>query len=434
MKRRIGELLVEEGYVTAEQVHRALQVQKKQGGRIGTILMDLGYLTEQTFLEFLGTVSGTASVELSHCEIESDVLKLIPRETAWELEVVPIARMRNLLTIAMVCPLDAEGRARLEDVTKLRIKPVLCSKAAVRSALERYYNGEEPQLSQKAESETSTLEASLRLQRVGALVEQIEELPTLPEILGAISAVVNDPGSSASDLGRLIATDGALSAKVLKLANSPAFGFSRRVSDINQAVALLGFRETQALAMSASVFDYFAERAAFDFKAYWNHSFACATLARLICLKKRGVETAFISGLLHDVGKLVLAMTMGGKQENANQLHKASGVPSLEAEEKVLGLTHAEVGYQLAEHWLLPVQVATAIRFHHAPESEPDPKGPAGAVFLADLFSRKKPSELQEAVLDERTLQVLKTLTIAVQDFRNTLRGFGEASGELSLF
>ena len=190
MKKRIGELLVENGYVTAEQVERALKVQETKRERLVNILIDFGYLSEESFLEFLSTIPGTASVELARCEIEEPVLDLVPRELAVELELVPLGKIRNLLTVAMVCPLDETGREKLENATGLRVKPVLCSRSAVYRALDRYYRKpEDAGLGYASEEDLSALEVSLKLSRVAKLVDEIEELPTLPEIVNAISAI-----------------------------------------------------------------------------------------------------------------------------------------------------------------------------------------------------------------------------------------------------
>ncbi len=437
-KKRIGELLVERGYVTPVQVEQALEIQKTKRERICNILMDLGYLSEESFLKFLSEFPGTASVELSHCEIDREVLDLVPSELGVRLELVPIGRMRNLLTVAMVCPLDEAGRNELEEVTGLTVKPVLCSRGAVYKALDRYYGRtKEVEKPPVEEADTSVLEGPLKLRRVAKLVEEIEELPTLPDIVNAISLAANDPNSSSADVAKIIATDGALSAKILKLANSPAFGFSRKVTDIKHAVALLGFKETQALAMSVSVFNYLIDKTDLDFKAYWNHSFTCATMARLISFghEARMTDSAFVAGLLHDVGKVVLAMSMHGKQARATSLRSTTGTTALEAEETVLGITHAEVGYLLADHWLLPTALANAIRYHHLPELEPEPRGPASGVSLANTFCKLSASEFEKATaFDDNVLEALNVLHMSEGAFRKTLDVYRDIASDITVF
>ncbi|UCD58657.1 MAG: HDOD domain-containing protein [Candidatus Hydrogenedentota bacterium] len=427
-KKRIGELLIESGYVTPEQLDQALEVQKTKRERICNILMDLGYLNEADFLEFLATVPGTASVELSSFEIDEKILNVVPQGLARRLELVPLGKIGNLLTVAMVCPLDETARKELEDVTGLKVRPVLCSQSAVFTALDRYYK--EPERVGSAygtEGDISALEGPLKLRRVGRLVEEIEELPTLPHIVNTIASILNDPHSSAADLAKVIASDVALSAKLLKLANSPAYGFSRRISDIQHAIALLGFGETQSLAMSVRIFDYLTDMAKFDFSTFWSHSLNCANLAKLISLNiaARGREGAFVAGLLHDMGKVVLTMNMPGKHEEVASLCSTGGMSGQEAEEKVFGITHAEAGYLLGEHWLLPVALTTAIRYHHTPELEPEPKGLSSIVFLANIFCKMDTSELAENTdFDGGILEALKVLRIPEVAMRKTLESY----------
>lgn len=436
-RRRIGELLVEEGYLTVEQLEEALRVQEKKRDRIGSILIDLGYLTEATFLEFLANTPGIASVELPRCEIDRAVLDLVPKDVARRLEVVPIGKLRNLLTVAMVCPLDEASQKELESLTGLKVKPVLCSKTAVQGALERYYNGSEEVVSIFGpESDVSGLEQSLKLRRVAKLVEEIEDLPTLPDIAKMLSAVVHDPNSSASDVARIISSDSALSAKILKLANSAAYGFSRNISSIQQAVALLGLREIYAFALSVFVIDQFIDAAQFDLKVYWNHSFRCASLSKLISggMGTQRTESAFVAGLLHDMGKVVLAMSMSGKQERATSLAPTGETTRVELEERVLGTTHAEVGHLLAEHWFLPPELTSAIRFHHLPELEPESKGLAPIVFLANTFCKAEPlSAMGEIKFDNRVLDLLKNLDLSETLLRSTLEAFAKISGQITV-
>ena len=448
-KKKIGELLVDAGYVTPAQVAEALDVQKKKHDRICSTLIDLGYLTDDDFLEFLASIPGTASVNLSSCEIDQDLLDLVPADLAKELEVVPIGKIGNLLTVGMVCPLDEAGQKKLEDTTGFIVKPVLCSKNAVQRAFDRYYEEPEPleyedqeepaaaESGQAASVDMETLKGPLQLRRIAQLVEEIEELPTLPDVLNLISAIVNDPDSSADDLAKVVASDSALSAKILKLANSAAYGFSREISSIKHAISMLGFRETQALAISVSVFNNLVDVQRFDFNSYWNHSFACGTVSRLISLNlpEKKMENAFVAGLLHDIGKVVIAMSMRGKQERMNSLSSSSDITPLEAEEKVLGITHAEVGYLLGERWRLPAPLVNAIRFHHLPELEPAPKGLGNVVFLGDRFcSVQPPQKIMETSFDERVLDALKTLEMPENSLIKALDAYSTIASDITVF
>jgi HD-like signal output (HDOD) protein len=430
-KKRIGELLVENGYVTARQVNEALEIQKRKHDRIANILIDLGYLNETDFLEFLGTIPGSASIELSACEIEPEIIDLIPRELARNLEVIPIGRLGNSLTVAMVCPLDEAGQQQLADETGLKVRPVLCSRGAVYKALDRYYRQEEPVPcpTPASDKDISDLDNMLKLRRIAKLIEEIGEIPTLPTIMQTITDIVNDPDSSAADLANVIGSDVGLSSKILKLANSAAFGFSREISDVQHAIALLGFRQTQALALSVPVFENLIKLASFDFRSFWGHSLRCARLSRLLstALPERSIDSAFVAGLLHDIGQVVFAMSVSGKQAEAARLQTSRHMSPIEAEEAVLGTTHAEIGYHLGEHWLLPPALTTAVRYHHSPELQPQPQDVAGIVFLANTYCEMPTAQLRETEqLDDKVRQVLAGLNISEPIFLETLGSFAD--------
>ena len=434
-KKKIGELLIEGGWVTSEELEKALDVQRGRGERIGKVLIDLGYLTEESFLDFLSTIPYTPSVDVSGCEIGQEIVDLVPGKLAHRLELVPIGRVGNVVTVGMVCPLDESGKKELEHATGLKIRAVLCSRAAIFGALHRYYGKPEEAYDEHVtEDDFSMVEGALKLREVARLVKDIEELPTLPEVLSRVSSVVNDPTSSAEDLAEVIATDFALSAKILKIANSPAYGFSRRVSDIQHAITLIGFKETQTLAISVSVLDQLNYGPEFEVRSYWKHSLSCATLAKLISLnlKVGGTESAFVSGLLHDMGKVILARETSEKSGGAPLLRSTTGMTTLEAEEKLFGITHAEAGYLLAEHWLLPTVVSDAIRYHHLPERESTPKAPTSIVFLANALCKTDPLQFTETVVfDERVREVLDMLDMSEDTLRMTLNSYSDIASDI---
>jgi len=437
-KKRIGEFLVEDGYVTQDQVEEALRVQRRKDERICSILIDLGHLSEEKLFEFLKERPGVSGVDFLSYDVDREIVELVPAEVALRLEVAPIGRVGGLLTVAMVCPLDKEGIEELEDTTGLRMRPVVCSRPVVRYAIDRYYAGSQKVGCDDVQDEDiAGLENSMKLRRINKLVEEIDELPTLPDILTLVSSVVNDPKSSAADLARIISSDASLAAKILKVANSAAYGFFREISDVQQAVTLLGFKETQSLVLSVSVFDYLTNLTELEFKAYWNHSFKCATLSRLISfnLGSSGIEGAFVAGLLHDIGKVALSVTMRGRQDRVVSLCLEKGIDGAEAEEKVFGLTHAEAGYLLGDHWLLPVDLTSTIRYHHSPETGGDVKELAYIVLLADTFCKLDASELKrDPPLSDDILDILAALKLSENSLRNALNLYSYLIPEAVLF
>ncbi len=215
----------------------------------------------------------------------------------------------------------------------------------------------------------------------------IKNLPTLPGILQKISQMVESKQYSAEDIGRIIAQDQVLSAKVLKLGNSAFYGFSRRISSVTQALVLLGFNVIKGLVLTSSVFDLLKIKAS----DLWTHSLATATAAGILAqrLGAADVEEINLAGLLHDLGKVVLAVRMTDDLDQIMNL-TARGKFCFEAEAEVLGFTHPEVGSWLAEAWKLPINLTEPIMFHHAPSKAKKASLPTAIVHLADILVRAR--------------------------------------------
>lgn len=138
---RLGGKLVQAGLISANQLRHALEVQERKGGRLADILIHLGALDSYRFLEFLARQPGTPSISLKHCRIHDDIISLVPVEFCQENELIPIDRMGKLLTVAMVCPLDRAAIDKLQEMTGLRVKPMLVSRNEIKDAIQHYYTG-----------------------------------------------------------------------------------------------------------------------------------------------------------------------------------------------------------------------------------------------------------------------------------------------------
>ena len=426
----IGELLIEEGYVTPEQLKHAQAVQHETPKRLCNLLVELGYLKEDELLNFLCTTHKLASIDLQRYKIEHDVVELIPEQMAVSLEIMPIGAIRNILTVAAASPLDASEQEKLSETTGMKVKPVLCSRGAVLQAIEKYYRKlDEIEMLFEFDTDPGMEDISAKFCDITKLIGKIDELPSLPEILNVISSIADDPNSTASDLAEIISADAALSGRVLKLANSAAFGFSRTISSLKHAIALLGFRKIRTLALSACVLERMSDCAGFNMAAYRKHSLACAILSRLISrhMKSSADEIAFSAGLLHDMGKAGIAMTMPEKREQLSSLQTTGGMTDAEAEEEVLGIGHAEVGFLLGEHWLLPEEITQAIRYHHSPDLAQEPDGYSRIIHLSDFFCKMDlPTLSAMSSLEEDTVRILKELRISEPAFLKILHSYAE--------
>ncbi len=223
------------------------------------------------------------------------------------------------------------------------------------------------------------------------LIRNIDALPTLPTVVARINKLVEDPRSSAADINDVIAKDVALSTRILKLVNSSFYGFPRKIASITHAVVILGFNTVRTLTVSAFVLDAFGARnLAFGYREFWIHSVATAVASGQIA-KRMGAldsEQAFLCGLLHDVGKIVLHQF--AEEEFARVLEYVREHDTLiyEAEMKVLDTNHAQVGAMLLDRWKLPVTMVEVIRHHHRPEGDSTENLVTCIVHLADLLAR----------------------------------------------
>lgn len=140
VKRRIGELLVEEGLVDPAQVDEALQLQETKGGKTVDLMIELGFMNEADFEQFMGRQPNTAGISLLNYRIDPKVFNLIPKDMAVEREIIPIDQLGRSLTIGMVCPLDWRTIETVSSMTGLRVSPVLCTHAELNEAIAKYYD------------------------------------------------------------------------------------------------------------------------------------------------------------------------------------------------------------------------------------------------------------------------------------------------------
>jgi HD-like signal output (HDOD) protein len=224
------------------------------------------------------------------------------------------------------------------------------------------------------------------------IVENIKDVPILPHVVTEIMKAVYDPSTSAQDLSNIISKDAALTAKLLKVANSAYFGFQRRISSIPQAVVLLGFNEVRGMAISFSVFDIFEESASgeFDRIAFWEHSYSTAICTE-ICARYVGhaQSSSFVAGLLHDFGKIILDFYFHDQFDTAVKRARDENTKLYITERKTFGLTHCHIGKWLGIKWGLPEDLIECIRFHHEPDYASEHSKLVYLVHLANILVRK---------------------------------------------
>jgi len=227
--------------------------------------------------------------------------------------------------------------------------------------------------------------------RVEFVVMKAQTLLALPHAVSAVLRICSEPGSSAADLVAPIQTDSAISASVFRLVNSAAMSGRHRVTDLRNAVARLGTKATSNLATAQSVFKMFDQKGdtfGFDRTEYWIHSLGVACCARALAGvgNKVDPDDAFLAGLLHDFGKMVLDEYVPTEYQEAVKHANIEGVPVREGEQHVFDVEHAYVGRKITGQWGLPDRLVQAVANHHHYDvllKDADPAEPEGFQALA---------------------------------------------------
>lgn len=235
-----------------------------------------------------------------------------------------------------------------------------------------------------------TLDANRTLDRI---VSAIGDLPATPAIISALTGLTSDVNSDVERITKAIQADQSLTAKVLKLSNSSFYGRAREVKTVKEAILILGFMTLHSLVIATATHSLYQKNARDKtVDKLWEHSLATAIACRLIAqtVMHPAVEEAFIGGLLHDIGKLVLAHKMTDYYRAIVQKVEETGGKFLEFEEAEFGFNHAMIGMLLLQKWSFPDLLCEAVLHHHEPSGANG--GPAPLPYLINLgnFMAKK--------------------------------------------
>ncbi len=205
------------------------------------------------------------------------------------------------------------------------------------------------------------------------LVANIQDLVTLPEVALRIASMVNDPTSSAADIGREICNDAALTARLLRVANSPLFGQNGKIASVQRAIAVLGVSQVRDLTVGITAIRTFdgIGNDLVSMESFWRQSVLCALAAGHIATRRENgrTDSLFVAGLLHDIGQLVLFNRAPelARQALLMSIYAADEPGLWSCERELMGFDHGVVGVRLAQKWGLPRVLQECIEFHHRP-------------------------------------------------------------------
>jgi putative nucleotidyltransferase with HDIG domain len=274
------------------------------------------------------------------------------------------------------------------------------------------------------------MEEDLKTSAKGQILS-IRDLPTLPKVLDEVTRLVRDPATSIEAIAKVISRDQVLSAKVLKMVNSPVYGFPGRISSIQHSLVLLGFNVIRGVIISTSVFDMMSK----TMEGLWEHSVGCALATGLVARKAglKDPEEYSVCGLLHDLGKVVAAVQLPELHKAVGEAVRERDLRWFEAEKAVLGFGHDRINAWLAQHWHLPPNIKEAMGSHHNPERAQFYPQHAAAVHVGDFIVRAfeygNGGDDQAVPLTPQALAILK---LKLGDLDSVLDGFAANLGEVS--
>jgi HD-like signal output (HDOD) protein/ActR/RegA family two-component response regulator len=266
----------------------------------------------------------------------------------------------------------------------LRVVPIAhqflakpCDAAMLRLAIERAFH----------------LRALLTDGSVRSMVGALGDLPALPRIYQALNKALADPDSSLQKISSIVEQDIGISAKILQLANSAFFGSAQPVASIQNAVGYMGLNALKCLVLSLEIFRSFEPKTkvrGFSMDAMQRHAQLTAHIVARLPVPKHLAEVAFVSSMLHDVGKLIQAWKLPESFAQAVEESAESHQPFYKVEERTRGFSHAEIGAYLLGIWGLPYPVVETVALHHAPTRVPHQGFDAVAgVYVANLLAHR---------------------------------------------
>jgi len=233
------------------------------------------------------------------------------------------------------------------------------------------------------------MDKSELMQKAMQLVEKIDDLPTIPVIATQVLQLLDQPDVKLEEVADLILTDQVMTARVMKMINSPVYKPGSEITSLKRALVFLGMRHIREIALTTSFIDAFDQNSgAVGINTFWEHSFGVGMVSKIMAQKVgySDLEKAYIAGIMHDLGEVVLSQFMRDEFIKVLESIKGRLVKLVEAEADILGTTHCEMGVCMARKWNFPEVYCDVMLNHHTPvDASVDPVLCA-IVNLSDLF------------------------------------------------
>ncbi len=361
------------GIISLDEIKSGMVLASDLIGANGRFLLPKGTILEDKHLRVF-KIWGVTQADIRGMDRDK-----ADAEMAAEFNALDLERSREFVA-ALFRFADPENPF-LNELRRICIKRFAQDKAAV----SRFSRQKEKSVQEADEPEDQELPTA------AAIISQEVQLASFPDIYFHIMEVLNNPRSSASHAAEVVSKDVGLSAKLLKLVNSPLYGFPSKIDTIQRAVTLVGSNELSMLALGVSVVQYFSDMPEdfIDMESFWKHSIACGIFAKIIAGQTFGLseERFFIGGLIHDLGRLVLIKNSPGTALRIFFTARREDLVTQRVEKQLLGYDHAYLAQLLLNHWKFPDSLAQMIGNHHTP-MEADNTLEASIIHIADVLAK----------------------------------------------
>lgn len=224
-----------------------------------------------------------------------------------------------------------------------------------------------------------------------ALIKDLPALSSLPAVIDELETALERGEASMEDLGEIVKKDPDLTARLLRLANSTFYGFPKGVETVAEALSLVGIQQMKQLLTGSSVLEYFQSipRSTVNMRSFWEHSIACGLAAKVIATQRRAPdpELYFVSGLIHDIGRLVFYLQMPEESVKVLEAYQANNDKHLfEFEKEHYGYEHGEVAGELLKKWDFPNSLVHAVTYHHTPNKADHFQTQTAVIYAADFI------------------------------------------------
>lgn len=346
--RNFVQYLVERKLLDSSALSRVIEFRNEIDTRIGCLASLKGYLTPQDILYII-----TSQVELGgktrfgDIALQKGLLSPGQLEEILRLQQDPFHLFTECLLLTRTIP-EADLRSALQDFAQSFNVGLAMGEPLP----------EPPEPVRSGPRSPASAEETLR---------RIRGLSTLPQIVQQILTLLRQPDIRLPEISRILLSDAALSAQVLRLVNSAFFGVRGKVKSINMAVVTLGLNGVRQIVLSSALIDIFQKNRQPRAREIFRHSILSAHWSRFLA-RRRAVpesEDSYAAGLIHEIGELLMLQHLPAETDESSRLHR-EGLPLDEAERRAVGMTHADLGAYVCHWWSFPPTLTQAVQYHHA--------------------------------------------------------------------